>query len=103
MGAAVTINNAGVTSIVAGTGISISGATGAVTITNASSISGTLRGQVFTTPGANTFNIPTGVTAVKVTVIGGGGGGGQGSSSEILTEVVAVVAVVAQQFVMLQD
>jgi hypothetical protein len=31
-------------------------------------------GQVFTSSG--TFTIPTGVTAVKVTVVGGGGGGG---------------------------
>lgn len=32
------------------------------------------RGQAFTTSG--TFTIPTGVTALKVTVVGGGGGGG---------------------------
>lgn len=32
------------------------------------------RGQAFT--GNNTFTIPTGVTAVKVTVVGGGGNGG---------------------------
>lgn len=32
------------------------------------------RGQVFT--GNGTFTIPTGVTTVKVTVVGGGGGGG---------------------------
>lgn len=32
------------------------------------------RGQVFT--GNGTYTIPTGVTAVKVTVVGGGGGGG---------------------------
>lgn len=32
------------------------------------------RGQVFTSSG--TFTIPTGVTAVKVTVVGGGGGSG---------------------------
>ena len=35
------------------------------------------RGQVFTTVGSGTpFTVPTGVTAVKVTVIGGGGNGG---------------------------
>jgi len=33
-------------------------------------------GQVFTSSG--TFTIPTGVTALKVTVVGGGGGGGDG-------------------------
>ena len=32
------------------------------------------RGQVFASSG--TFTIPTGVTAIKVTVCGGGGGGG---------------------------
>ena len=36
---------------------------------------GALHGQAFTTPGANTFNVPTGVTSVWVTMIGGGGGG----------------------------
>jgi hypothetical protein len=36
LGGTVTLTNAGVTSIVAGTGISISGATGAVTVTNSS-------------------------------------------------------------------
>jgi hypothetical protein len=35
-------------------------------------------GQVFTASG--TFTIPTGITRVKVTVIGGGGGGGGGRS-----------------------
>jgi hypothetical protein len=32
------------------------------------------RGQVFTSSG--TYTVPTGVTAVKVTVVGGGGNGG---------------------------
>ena len=32
------------------------------------------RGQAFTSNG--TFTIPTGVTALKITVLGGGGGGG---------------------------
>lgn len=35
------------------------------------------RGQAFTSNG--TFTIPTGITAVKVTVVGGGGGGGGAS------------------------
>jgi len=73
LGSSVTLTNAGVTSIVAGSGISISGATGAVTVTNNSVYVGS-KGQVFTSSG--TFTIPTGVTALKVTVIGGGGGGG---------------------------
>ena len=37
------------------------------------------RGQVFTS--SSTFTVPTGVTAVKVTVIGGGGGGGGGNNA----------------------
>jgi hypothetical protein len=37
------------------------------------------QGQVFTSNG--TFTIPSGVTAVKVTVVGGGGGGGSGTSN----------------------
>jgi hypothetical protein len=73
---AVTIGNTGVTSIVAGTGISISGGTGAVTVTNtASSLPGS-QGQAFTSSG--TFTIPAGITALKITVVGGGGGGNGG-------------------------
>lgn len=76
LGSSVTLTNDGVTSIVAGTGISVSGATGAVTITNSSTSPYVgFRGQAFTSSG--TFTIPTGVTAVKVTALGGGGGGGQ--------------------------
>jgi hypothetical protein len=47
LGSSVTLTNAGVTSIVAGTGITISGATGAVTITNSSAGGGvtSLNGQ----------------------------------------------------------
>jgi hypothetical protein len=37
-----------------------------------------IRSQVFTSSG--TFTIPTGITSLKVTVIGGGGGGGGGTS-----------------------
>ena len=67
------------TSIVAGTGISVSGSTGAVTITNTASagIAG-IGGQLFTSNG--TFTIPTGVTLLKVTVVGGGGGSGAGGA-----------------------
>lgn len=73
LGSSATLTNAGVTSIVAGTGISISGATGAVTVTS-SVTGGGGRGQTFTANG--TFTIPTGITAIKVTVVGGGGNGG---------------------------
>jgi hypothetical protein len=57
--------------------------TGTQTLTNKTVGSGGLAGltpskQIFTTSG--TFTIPTGVKAVKVTVLGGGGAGG-GSSS----------------------
>jgi hypothetical protein len=72
LGSSVTLTNAGVTSIVAGTGISVSGATGAVTVSSSASGQGG-RGQVFTSSG--TFTIPTGITSLKVTVVGAGGGG----------------------------
>ena len=73
-GNAATASNGGVTSIVAGTGISISGATGAVTVTNTvTSPYVGLRAQVFTSSG--TFTCPTGVTAYKISLCGGGGAG----------------------------
>jgi len=41
-------------------------------------------GQAFTTTGSGqTFTIPTGVTALKVTVVGAGGGGGGGQGSVV--------------------
>ena len=53
-----------------------SGGSGAgVSWTTASGFSG-LSGTAFTAPG--TFTIPTGITKIKVTVVGGGGGGGNG-------------------------
>lgn len=36
--------------------------------------------QWFTTPGSDSFVVPTGVTTVWVTVVGGGGGGGGGAA-----------------------
>ena len=68
LGGSTTLSNAGVTSITAGSGISVSSSTGAVTVSAAG-----IGGQVFTSSG--TFTVPSGVTAVKVTIIGGGGGG----------------------------
>ena len=55
------------------------GTTGNVLTSNgttwtSTALSGGTRGQVFTSNG--TFTIPSGITAVKVTVVGGGGGGG---------------------------
>ena len=70
---AVTFTNSGVTSLTAGTGISLSGSTGAVTITSSSAYVGP-SAQVYTTAGSSTFTIPTGITKLKVTVVGGGGG-----------------------------
>jgi hypothetical protein len=75
LGSSVTLTNAGVTSVVAGTGISVSGATGAVTVTATGGGPPGILGQAFTSNG--TFTIPTGITALKVTVIGAGGGGGR--------------------------
>lgn len=48
--------------------------------TQSTAASGT-RGQAFTSSG--TFPIPTGVTALKVSVVGGGGGGGGGTGCGI--------------------
>ena len=70
---AVTFTNSGVTSIVAGSGITVSGATGAVTV---SASAGGINSQVFTSSG--TFTIPSGVTKLKMTIVGGGGNGGTG-------------------------
>jgi len=62
--------------LTAGNGISITNGAGSITV--AQSIIGP-NAQVFATPGSGqTFNIPSGVTKIKVTVIGGGGGGGAG-------------------------
>lgn len=72
---AVTFTNSGVTSIVAGTGITVSGATGAVTVNAAA---GGIAAQTFTSSG--TFTIPSGVTAIKMTIVGGGGAGGSGAA-----------------------
>ena len=59
-------------SLVAGSGVSVSGSWPNQTISSASSYAGD-RGQVFASNG--TFTIPAGVTAVKVIVTGGGAGG----------------------------
>lgn len=63
-----------------GTGLSSPGANGNVLLSNGSVWTSAtspyvgMRAQVFT--GNGTFTIPTGVTALKVTVVGGGGGSG---------------------------
>jgi hypothetical protein len=60
--------------LTAGTGISVTNGAGSITI--ASTIAGLpgAQGQAFTSNG--TFTIPTGITAIKMTVVGGGGNGG---------------------------
>ena len=80
LGSSVTLTNAGVTSVTAGTGISVSASTGGVTITNTAASYAGPGATVVTSTG--TFTIPTGITKLKVTVVGGGGGGG-GSSADI--------------------
>ena len=68
LGSSVTLNNAGVTSVSAGTGISVSASTGGVTITNTSSASGTvtsvatgngLQGGTITSSGTLSVACPT--------------------------------------------
>ena len=75
-----TITNTGVTSITAGTNISVSASTGGITITNTMATPTNYyvgqKSQLFTSSG--TFTVPSGVTAVKVTLVGGGGGGAAG-------------------------
>jgi len=58
---------------VSGTQITFNDATTQTTAAGPSAYVGD-RGQVFTSSG--TFTIPTGVTAIKVSIVGGGGGGG---------------------------
>jgi hypothetical protein len=72
----ITVNNTGVTSIVAGTGISVSGATGAVTVTSNIAVP---QVTVLTT-GSGTYTRPANCKWLDVVMVGGGGGGG-GSSS----------------------
>jgi hypothetical protein len=68
-----------------GTGITAVGTSGNVITSNGTAfvsqapLSKGVGGQIFTSNG--TFTIPTGVTAVKVSVIGGGGGGSGGSGA----------------------
>jgi len=56
LGSSVTLTNAGVTSIVAGTGISISGATGAVTVTNSGGAPGMVLVQTITVSAGATIS-----------------------------------------------
>jgi len=61
--------------LTAGSGITITNGTGSITIAASGGGGGGFSSwQVFTSSG--TFTVPTGITKVKVTVVGGGGGGG---------------------------
>jgi len=71
---AVTITNSGVTSIVAGSGISVSGATGAVTVSASAAGIGTVNFLVYTS--STTYTPTSGMKYVIVEGVGGGGGGG---------------------------
>jgi hypothetical protein len=61
--------------LTAGSGVTITNASGAITIAASGGGGGGFSSwQIFTSSG--TFTVPTGITKVKVTVVGGGGGGG---------------------------
>ena len=63
--------------LTAGTGITITNGTGSISIAASGGGGGGFSSwQIFTSNG--TFTVPTGITKVKVTVVGGGGGGGYG-------------------------
>ena len=66
--------------LTAGSGISITNGAGSISIAAASTGLPGAQGQAFTSSG--TFTIPTGITAIKVTVVGGGGGGGRALSGD---------------------
>lgn len=67
--------------LTAGSGISITNGAGSVTITSSAAGLPGAQGQAFTSSG--TFTIPTGVTAIKMTIVGGGGAGGSTSSTGV--------------------
>jgi hypothetical protein len=76
---AVTITNSGVTSIVAGTGISVSGSTGAVTVSaSGSSAISTVDFKVFSS--STTYTPTSGMKYIIVEGVGGGGGGAGGGT-----------------------
>ena len=89
LGGSVTLTNAGVTSVAAGTGISVSASTGGVTITNTSSASGTvtsvatgngLSGGTITTSGTLTVACPTLGTVGSYAMLAGSTTINQGSN-----------------------
>jgi hypothetical protein len=64
--------------LTAGTGISVTNGTGSITIASTVTSLPGAQGQAFTSSG--TFTIPSGVTAIKMTIVGGGGAGGAGNA-----------------------
>jgi len=66
------------TTLTAGSGVTITNGAGAITIAASGGGSGFSNIQVFTSNG--TFTVPTGITKVKVTVVGGGAGGAFGAN-----------------------
>jgi hypothetical protein len=72
--------------ITAGTGISVTNGSGAITIANTST-GGQFDTQLFTSPG--TWTKPATATQVKVTVVGGGGGNSTGGTSSFGSDVSA--------------
>lgn len=77
---AVTFTNTGVTSLAAGAGISVSGSTGGITITNTGPLFNTIphSSAQFTT--STTWTCPANVFSVTAICVGGGGGGGGGAN-----------------------
>jgi hypothetical protein len=72
--------------ITAGTGISVTNGSGAITIANTST-GGQFDTQLFTSPG--TWTKPATATQVRVTVVGGGGGSSTGGTSSFGSDVSA--------------
>lgn len=67
-------------SLIAGTGISVTGTFPAQTITNTSVSISTANIQTFTSTGTSTWTKPAGAKSIQVMVIGAGGGGGGGGT-----------------------
>ena len=65
--------------LTAGTGISITNGAGSISIAASGGTSVGISATTFTSSG--TFTIPTGVTKIKMTIVGGGGNGSAGTTS----------------------
>lgn len=67
--------------LTAGSGITITNGSGAITIAASGTSGGGLRNVLYFTS-STTWTVPSGVTGAKVTVVGGGAGGGKNSNTE---------------------